>query len=232
MFLTALESARVHSGSPRLALAASCLVAAVIVAEFAVYWLHRLLHSHRITWLSRSHLIHHFETYPPNGALRSHDYADATDGRFSLGNIGLEWIAPSALILLVCFLAVHALGLPAWSQVLFLSALLIWPHFVFSYLHDRMHLLEFWMADAPILKYWFRQARRLHDIHHRSIANDGRMDANFGIGFFFFDRVFQTIEKRHHPLNPRGLSAARERLRADGISEDESALTQNSAPEH
>lgn len=90
---------------------------------------------------------------------------------------------------------------------------------------DRMHLLEFWMADTPILKYWFRKARRLHDIHHRSIANDGRMDANFGIGFFFFDRVFRTIEKRHRPINPRGFGAARERVRADGIAADETVFT-------
>ncbi len=149
MFLATLASARVHSASPRIALAASCLLTAVIVAEFAGYWLHRLLHSHRITWLSRSHLIHHFETYPPNGALRSPEYADATEGRFSLGNIGLEWIAPSALILFVCFLAVHAMRLPPWSQILFLSTLLVWPLFMFSYLQTACIC---WNSGWPILR--------------------------------------------------------------------------------
>ena len=213
------EFSRTHYGIVLMS-----LVSAVVIAEFAGYWLHRLLHSHRVTWLSKSHLDHHFKTYPPNGALRSHEYADSTTDRFSLGNIGLEWLVPSGIILLLCFSVVHALGLPNSCQVLFLLTLLLWPVFMFSYLHDRMHLVEFWMADTPLLQHWFRQARRLHDIHHRSIGDDGRMDANFGIGFFVFDRVFCTIVKRHRPLNARGYGMARERLRAMGILEDEPAF--------
>jgi sterol desaturase/sphingolipid hydroxylase (fatty acid hydroxylase superfamily) len=66
---------------------------------------------------------------------------------------------------------------------------------MFSYLHDRVHLRNFWMTRVPLLKAWFVQARRLHDIHHRSLNDHGRMDRNFGIGLFLFDRLFRTISK-------------------------------------
>jgi hypothetical protein len=34
--------------------------------------------------------------------MRANEYHDATDNRFSVGNVGLEWLAPSAIILLLC----------------------------------------------------------------------------------------------------------------------------------
>jgi len=37
------------------------------------------------------------------------------------------------------------------------------------------------------------------------------MDANFGIGFYFFDRFFGTIAKRHRRFNWCGYKAAIER---------------------
>ncbi len=37
------------------------------------------------------------------------------------------------------------------------------------------------------------------------------MDTNFGIGFYFFDRCFRTITKRHRPFNWTGYQAAVER---------------------
>jgi hypothetical protein len=36
------------------------LVGSVVVAEFAGYWLHRLLHSDKVAVFSRGHLVHHF----------------------------------------------------------------------------------------------------------------------------------------------------------------------------
>jgi len=32
--------------------------------------------------------------------MRANEYHDATDRRFSLGNVGIEWLEPSAIILL------------------------------------------------------------------------------------------------------------------------------------
>jgi sterol desaturase/sphingolipid hydroxylase (fatty acid hydroxylase superfamily) len=189
-----------------ITLAASCLV-----AEFAGYWLHRLLHNDRFPALSQGHLIHHFLIYGPDQAMRHDEYHDATHGRFSVGNVGLEWIAPSAVILLICWAIQFAFGVPAIYQALSLFTLAAWPLLMFSYLHDRMHLKDFWMARTPVLKNWFCSARRLHDIHHRSLNDDGRMDSNFGIGFFWFDYVFGTIGRRHRAFNRNGLRAAMSR---------------------
>jgi sterol desaturase/sphingolipid hydroxylase (fatty acid hydroxylase superfamily) len=184
------------------------LVDSVVVAEFAGYWLHRLLHSDRFPALSRGHLIHHFLIYGPRQPMRAGEYHDATEDRFSIGNVGIEWLAPSGMILLFCWGVMALLRVPHVYQVIALCTLLGWPILMFSYLHDRMHLENFWMTRVPFLRLWFLNARRLHDIHHRSVDSAGYMDTNFGIGFYFFDRFFRTIAKRHRPFNWHGYHAA------------------------
>ena len=184
------------------------LVISCLLAEFFGYWLHRLLHSDKIPFLSRGHLVHHFLIYGPGQPMRHDHYQDATDNRFSVGNVGLEWIAPSAIILAALWVLMLALHIRALYQCIALATLIVWPTFMFSYLHDRMHFSEFWMARNPALSWWFRAARRRHDIHHHAVNDNGRMDANFGIGFFLFDRVFQTMASRHRPFNRTGFEAA------------------------
>jgi sterol desaturase/sphingolipid hydroxylase (fatty acid hydroxylase superfamily) len=189
------------------------LVISCLVAEFFGYWLHRLLHSDKIPFLSRGHLIHHFLIYGPGQPMRHNHYQDATGNRFSVGNVGLEWLAPSAIVLSALWALILAAHIRALYQSVVLATLILWPVFMFSYLHDRMHLSEFWMARNPVLGWWFRAARRRHDIHHHAVNDDGRMDANFGIGFFLFDRVFRTMASRHRPFNRAGFEAAMVRYR-------------------
>lgn len=191
------------------------LVGSIVVAELAGYWLHRLLHSDKFPALSRGHLIHHFLIYGPRQPMRAEEYQDATDNRFSVGNVGLEWLAPSTIILLFCWGMMLLLGVPRIYQVLGLCTLLGWPILMFNYLHDRMHLERFWMTRVPVLKTWFLKARRLHDIHHRSVNGEGLMNTNFGIGFYFFDRFFRTLAKRHRPFNWAGYRTAIERYGLD-----------------
>ncbi len=194
------------------------LVDSVVVAEFAGYWLHRLLHSDKFPSLSRGHLIHHFLIYGPRQPMRAGEYHGATDDRFSVGNVGIEWLAPSTIILLFCWEVMALQGVQPVYQLLALCTLICWPVLMFSYLHDRMHTENFWMTRVPLLKSWFLKARRLHDIHHRSVDSEGFMDSNFGIGFYFFDRFFRTMAKRHSPFNWRGYKAAIERY---GLEETE-----------
>src|SRR4029077_4125049 len=194
------------------------LVDSIIVAEFAGYWLHRLLHSGRIPALSRGHLIHHFLVYGPRQPMRAHEYHDATDQRFSVGNVGLELLVPSSIILLFCWGVMALLHVPHAYEVLALCTLLGWPILMFSYLHDRMHIQNFWMTRVPLLRSWFLRARRLHDIHHRSVNSKGFMDTNFGIGFYFFDRFFRTMAKGHRRFNWQGYRTAMERY---GLDESE-----------
>jgi sterol desaturase/sphingolipid hydroxylase (fatty acid hydroxylase superfamily) len=182
--------------------------ASIAFAEFSGYVLHRLMHSERFPALSRSHLTHHFRLYGPNKAMRSPRYQDATEDRASLGNIGMEWVLPSLGILSALWLILNSCGIGWPYQVVVFSTVLAWSFLMFSYLHDRMHLKGFWMEQAPLIRIWFIKARRLHDIHHRSMNDQGKMDRNFGIGFFFFDRIFRTLSKRHCPLNWLGFHAA------------------------
>jgi Fatty acid hydroxylase superfamily len=189
--------------------------ASIAVAELVGYAIHRILHGDRFPVLSRAHLTHHFLLYGPKQPMRAHEYKDATHGRFSLGNIGAEWIFPSALALAICWGVMQLFRVSRPYEFLALATLLAWPLFMFSYMHDRMHLQGFWMERAPILKNWFLKARRLHDIHHRSLNDEGRMDRNFGIAFFFFDRLFRTLAKHHCPFNWHGYRTAMRRYQLE-----------------
>ena len=194
-----------------ISVALTAVSVSATVAELAGYALHRLMHSERFRALSRSHMIHHPQLYGPDRAMRARGYKSATEGRASLGNIGMEWVLPSAAILACCWFVMWGIGIGWQKQLLAMSVLITWPVFMCSYLHDRMHLRNFWMERTPLIRIWFKKARRLHDIHHRSLNDEGRMNRNFGIGFFFFDRVFGTLAKRHCPLNWRGYRSAMQR---------------------
>jgi hypothetical protein len=64
------------------------------------------------------------------------------------------------------------------------------------------------MERHPLLKRWFVAARDGHDIHHWSLNDDGFMDKNFGIAFFFFDRLFGTLAHDAPAFNRRGYASA------------------------
>lgn len=173
------------------------VICSCLVVELAGYWLHRLLHSDKLPFLSRSHMVHHLLLYGPMQPMRAERYKDATRGRFSLGNVGFEWLAPSAVILVFCWGVMFLFHVPAVYRVIVLANLVVWPFFNFSFLHDAMHLHDFWMARIPLINPWFRRTRR----------------TNFGIGFFLLDRIFRTLATRHCPLNCQGLAMALQRYR-------------------
>jgi len=51
----------------------------------------------------------------------------------------------------VVLLGVMALfGVPQVYQALALCTLLGWPMLMFNYLHDRMHIENFWMTRVPV----------------------------------------------------------------------------------
>ena len=80
-------------------------------------------------------------------------------------------------------------------------------------MHDAMHLKYFWMQEAPVfLKNWFVKIRRYHDVHHYTFSDQGVMPTNFGICFFFFDRVFGTLKEYQSKLNRAGLTASEKRF--------------------
>lgn len=188
------------------------VLSAWIYTELAGYWLHKLLHSEKVPYLSRNHMIHHLVLYAPDKPQRPCEtYQVSTEGRAALLGIGMEWLAPVGVLMAATVAGMTALGVGAAYQALFLAASSFWGWFMFGYVHDRMHLKGFWLAENRWLKGWFTGARRLHDIHHMNITDDGREATNFGICFFLFDRVFGTYHSRHEHFNRAGYEAAKRR---------------------
>lgn len=186
---------------------------AVLTAELLGYLLHRLLHSGWIHFLSMNHMKHHLLFYGPLQKQRpGTEYLDATTGEIAIGNVGLEWIVPAAVLLLAFGGLFWFFGISLGYQVLFFGIVLAWSFWGFSYLHDRMHIKGFWMERLPLVKHWFCWARNLHDIHHRALNDNGLMDKNFGIGFAFFDWLFGTMASVQPPFNHAGLEAAKEKF--------------------
>lgn len=192
---------------------AACMIGSFVTAELLGYWLHRFLHSGTIRFLSRNHMKHHLVFYGPLQRQRSETYRDATGESLSLGNIGLEWIVPAGLLIVIAIGVFGLLHVPLLYELLSLGSTLAWSFLMFSYLHDVMHIEGFWLAKNKLLNHWFLSARRLHDIHHRVLNDRGLMDKNFGIGFFAFDRLFGTLTLRQPPFNHRGFTVAKEKFK-------------------
>jgi sterol desaturase/sphingolipid hydroxylase (fatty acid hydroxylase superfamily) len=129
-----------------------------------------------------------------------------------VGNIGAEWLVPSVLLLACIAVLFWMLHIQLLHQAVFFVTVLAWSFVMFSYLHDRMHVQNFWMERNPLLKHWFCSVRRLHDIHHRVLNTGGLMNRNFGIGFFLFDRLLGTLCVEQTPFNHVGYDRAMRRF--------------------
>ena len=193
---------------------ASWLVGSCISAELLGYWLHRLLHSGIVGLLSRNHMRHHLVLYGPLQRQRSREYLDATDDRTSLDNVGIEWLVPAALLILVAAGMFRVFHVRVLFQSIYFGTTLLWSFLMFSYLHDRMHIDGFWLERNRWLKRWFISARECHDTHHFHVSDEGLMNKNFGIGFFFFDRLFGTFSKGETVFNYKGYRSAREKFKS------------------
>jgi sterol desaturase/sphingolipid hydroxylase (fatty acid hydroxylase superfamily) len=157
---------------------------------------------------------HHLVLYGPLQPQRSSGYRDATNDSISLGNVGAEWLIPAALLIALALAVFFVFHVRLLYQLIYFSVTLIWSFLMFSWLHDVQHIEGFWMEKNRVLRGWFVGARRRHELHHCSIADDGLMNKNFGIGFFLFDRLFGTFSETATPFNHNGYQAARERFKA------------------
>ena len=193
---------------------AAWVTGSCISAELLGYWLHRLMHSGLIAFLSRNHMKHHLTLYGPLHRQRTDKYRDATNGRASLGNIGIEWLLPGGLFILGTLAVFRLLHVQVIYQLTYFATTVGWSFLMFSYLHDAMHVEGFWLAKNRVLKQWRVSARRRHDLHHQIIDDQGLMNRNFGIGFFLFDRAFGTFSDAAAVFNLRGYRAAKERFKS------------------
>ncbi len=189
------------------------VLAGAVYAELLGYFVHRLLHSDRIQFLSRAHMTHHLVLYGPLMPKRTESYRPPPAAVAIPGAVGLEWLLPLGTALGVTVGLLTVLGVAAWLQVIGLSVAIAWGVAMFNYIHDGMHVRMFWMAFHPLTRRLFRRARRLHDLHHILLNDEGRMFTNFGICFFVFDRIFGTYaNKMETQFNRKGYEAARERF--------------------
>jgi len=184
------------------------IVGACFVAEFIGYFLHKLLHSHRIEFLSRGHMVHHLRTYGPKMPKRTPKYITSVDGRAALLNYGMEWIVPITVIYSTFFLIFWIADVPWLYRLVFITVSSVWALTMFGYMHDASHISDFWMTKNRFLKKWSLHVRKLHDIHHLNLADNGKMTKNFGICFFWMDRLFGTLCQKHQHFNEKGFQEA------------------------
>ena len=143
--------------------------------------------------------------------MRSHKYRYVSEGHIQIAGLGLEWVIPSIILILLTALGEWAIGF-TWLEIFMSEAILIsYSIFLFGYLHDRMHVRNIWLLKNPFLRKWFLKARRNHDIHHNYITDTGLMKKNFGIAFPFYDHIFGTYHRRLEKLNRPGVEAAYKR---------------------
>lgn len=178
------------------------------------YVLHVVLHSQKIEFLSRNHMIHHLQVYGPKMSQRPDDkYLKSTHERAAVLGIGMEWILPILFILGLIIGVGVLVSAPLHLIGIFIIGSLSWGYFLFGYMHDSMHLQGFWMEKNRFLQGWYLHIRKLHDIHHLHLSDEGKMNVNYGICFFFFDKIFGTYKKSFSRFNSHGYSLAKEKYK-------------------
>lgn len=181
------------------------LTSAFIFAELCGYIIHSILHSQKIEFLSKNHMLHHLKVYGPTQPQRPEGvYRDSVQDRAAVLGIGMEWIGPICIILTLVYGLSFLLAVPFFYTNLFTATALSWGYFLFAYMHDNMHVKNFWMERSPLIKKWFLKIRKLHDIHHLHVTDDGKMNVNYGICFFFFDRLFGSYKTEFSTFNKEG----------------------------
>ncbi len=144
----------------------------ILAVETAGYFWHRYAeHNGVLGKLIQSyHIKHHEKDYPiKNLRPKSPKYKKA--GSWSW------YILTVILVVSTYFL------LPRPYNFIMIISGLIYAKLVISYLHSRFHVTDHFLAKLKV----FKTIQRLHDIHHWG-------PYNYGILFFFMDRVFGTYK--------------------------------------
>jgi len=104
----------------------------------------------------------------------------------------------------------HFLEVTLFLNLMSAATGLLWGYLMFSLVHRNFHIEGTWFLKTAFTRKWFRHVRRLHDIHHHKLTNEGRMPYNMGICFYWFDRLFGTYRPALGRFNSRGLEKSRE----------------------
>lgn len=143
------------------------------------YGMHWCLHQPFMGRFYRSHQVHHFKLYPPERFLSDHYLDPGPDNTFKIFVV----FGSPLIILPVVLFFLHSIGLPVFGATLLSLAVF---GFLNDYLHDAFHIRHSWLR-----KYgWFERLTDLHLQHHI------RVQSNFGIYWFGWDRLWGTFQKR------------------------------------
>ena len=145
-----------------------------LFAEVIGYFWHR--GAEHNGWLGNAiryrHWIHHEVDYPTE-RLRPEDVV----GYKSAGSWSWYVAAGGAILLALVTLPFRdALPLVAGGS--------LYGKYVVDALHKAFHIQGHWLIQFG----WFRTMVRRHDIHHWAVGN-------YGIAFFFMDRIFGTLRE-------------------------------------
>jgi sterol desaturase/sphingolipid hydroxylase (fatty acid hydroxylase superfamily) len=151
-------------------------VIGLLALTFLGYITHYAFHQPWSGRLFQAHMVHHQKLYPVDNFL-SDVYRDAgSDNTTYLFALVFAPIVLAALLLTVFNIIPIAIGL----EVLGLMAVIGWAN---NSIHDSMHL-----TNSIWHNFWFfNRLQKLHLNHH------AKMDTNFGIFSFWWDRVFRTF---------------------------------------
>jgi len=134
-----------------------------IVDSFAAYWVHRLMHVHRLLW--RIHRVHHADTaVDVSTSLRNHPFEMAVSGPVAAAVVLVIGAPPSVVV------AIQSLSVAAS----------IWQHADIA-LPRRI--------DSKLALAIFTP--RLHRLHHNPVRQIH--DSNFGELISLWDRMFGTL---------------------------------------
>jgi len=187
-----------------------CIGLAFLITEIAGYFIHQLLHSNRVQWLSKYHMLHHLRDYAPGKSLRSDSYICSAKGRAAIFDLGLEWVIPIAFLIIGIEAVFIAMDVSWFTCIFFPFICMAYGHFSFGIMHDYLHLKDHWILRNSWLRKWFLSIRRYHDLHHMIIDDDGRMKLNYGISFFFMDKLLGTFTDQGQPFNEKGYQQAQQ----------------------
>ncbi len=125
-------------------------------------------------WLGNSiryrHWVHHKIDYPIKHLRREDVVGYKNAGSWS-------WYVAVGLAVLLIFIA-----LPLRDALPLAISGSLYGKYVLGALHQAFHTQNHWLSRFR----WFRTIERRHDIHHWVVGN-------YGIAFFFMDRIFGTL---------------------------------------
>lgn len=156
-------------------------VAGPLVIEVAGYLWHRFVEHNGVfgETIRARHVVHHEKDYPvANLRPKRQKYRTAKSW---------SWYVLALILMLAAYLL-----FPLRYSLPMIAGGLIYAKFVVSYFHKSFHKHHIWLQRYA----WHHKLVKLHDIHHYA-------PVNYGINFFFMDRLFGTYRetKPAKPVN-------------------------------